>query len=136
MLTTKKGHQKTDPVALLEALRRHAKEGHALSAKPVRLPYLDLSRRYLAYLEGSVIEVQPHQPMKRIFHPKVWVLAFEKDDKPTDLPGTLPFPKPDLSPGPGTPVFPLRGNSPRGNAAIARNKPLADLLLALPRLSY
>ena len=65
-----------DPVALLEALRRHAQKITLFcQAGAIAVPRPE--QTLLAYLEGSVIEVQPHQP-EGIFHPKVWVLAFEK----------------------------------------------------------
>ncbi|WP_420439622.1 hypothetical protein [Candidatus Palauibacter sp.] len=71
----------TDPVALLEALRRHA-ENVTLFCQAGAIAVPKPEQTLLAYLEGSVVEVQP--PIEEgIFHPKLWVLAFEADEAPT-----------------------------------------------------
>ena len=69
-----------DPVALLEALRRHAEKVTLFcQAGAIGVPRPD--QTLLAYLEGSVIEVEPKRE-GGIFHPKVWVLNFESEEGP------------------------------------------------------
>ena len=69
-----------DPVALLEALRRHAEKVTLFcQAGAIGVPSPD--QTLLAYLEGSVIEVKPERD-GGIFHPKVWVLNFESEQGP------------------------------------------------------
>ena len=69
-----------DPVALLEALRRHAEKVTLFcQAGAIEVPKPD--QTLLAYLEGSVIEVQPRHE-GGIFHPKLWVLNFESEEHP------------------------------------------------------
>ena len=69
-----------DPVALLAALRQHAEKITLFcQAGAIGVPRPD--QNLLAYLEGSVIEVQPKR-QGGIFHPKVWVLNFESEEGP------------------------------------------------------
>ena len=75
----KDGAPVADPVALLEALRRHAARITLFcQAGAIAVPKPD--QALLAYLEGSVVEVQP--PMGAgVFHPKIWVLEFTDDQQ-------------------------------------------------------
>ena len=126
------GAPMADPVALLEALRRHAQKITLFcQAGAIAVPRPE--QTLLAYLEGSVIEVQPHQP-EGIFHPKVWVLAFEKDAVPTVyrvlcLSRNLTFARAWDT------CLSLEGQLTHRQRGYWRNKPLADFLLALPRIA-
>ena len=121
----------TDPVALLEALRRHA-QNVTLFCQAGAIAVPSPEQTLLAYLEGSVVEVQA--PLEGIFHPKIWVLAFEADEAPAIyrvlcLSRNLTFARSwDTS-------LRLEGRLRQRQRGYRRNKPLADLLLALPGLS-
>ena len=122
----------TDPVALLEALRRHAGRITLFcQAGAISVPAPD--QKLLAFLEGSVIEVQPRRE-GGIFHPKVWVLAFESEAGPTIyrvlcLSRNLTFARAWDT------CLRLEGRRTEGQGEFARNEPFAELLLALPELT-
>ncbi len=122
----------TNPVALLEALRRHAEKVTLFcQAGAIGVPNPD--QKLLAFIEGSVIEVQPRQG-GGIFHPKVWVLNFEADDRPAIyrvlcLSRNLTFARAWDT------CLRLEGELAEGQDDDVRNKPFADLLLALPELA-
>ena len=122
----------TDPVALLEALRRHAERITLFcQAGAIGVPAAD--QKLLAFIEGSVIEVQPRRE-GGIFHPKVWVLAFESEVGPAIyrvlcLSRNLTFARAWDT------CLRLEGRWTEGQGEFARNKPFAELLLALPELS-
>ncbi|WP_423928600.1 phospholipase D family protein [Candidatus Palauibacter sp.] len=122
----------TDPVALLEALRRHA-ENVTLFCQAGAIAVPKPEQTLLAYLEGSVIEVQPPRA-EGIFHPKLWVLAFEADEAPAIyrvlcLSRNLTFARSWDT------CLSLEGRLMDRQRGYSRNKPLADLLLALPGLT-
>ena len=122
----------TDPVVLLEALRRHA-ENVTLFCQAGAIAVPKPEQTLLAYLEGSVVEVQPPRP-EGIFHPKLWVLAFEADEAPAIyrvlcLSRNLTFARSWDT------CLSLEGRLTQRQRGYWRNKPLADLLLALPGLS-
>lgn len=74
------GEGAPDPVALLEALRRHASRIHLFcQAGRIRVPQPD--QKLLAWLEGSVIEARAPAD-GGLFHPKVWALRYLADDGP------------------------------------------------------
>ena len=120
-----------DPVALLEALRRHAEKVTLFcQAGAIGVPRPD--QTLLAYIEGSVIEVQPEQDVG-IFHPKVWVLNFESEEGPAVyrvlcLSRNLTFARAWDTCLRLEGAFTEDGDYPR-------NEPFADLLLELPSLS-
>jgi hypothetical protein len=67
-----------DPLALLEALRRTGGRTTLFcQAGHIGVPLKD--RPVLAFLEDSVVEVQPPR-RGGLFHPKIWVLRFAIDD--------------------------------------------------------
>ena len=122
----------TDPVALLEALRRHA-ENVTLFCQAGAIAVPKPEQTLLAYLEGSVVEVQPPRE-EGIFHPKLWVLAFEADEAPTVyrvlcLSRNLTFARSWDT------CLSLEGQLTDRQRGYWRNKPLADVLLALPALA-
>ena len=121
-----------DPVALLEALRRHAEKVTLFcQAGAIGVPRPD--QNLLAYLEGSVIEVQAKRE-GGIFHPKVWVLNFESEKGPAIyrvlcLSRNLTFAR-DWDT-----CLRLEGHLTERQRGYTRNKPFADLLLELPKLA-
>lgn len=121
-----------DPVALLEALRRHAEKITLFcQAGAIALPRPE--QTLLAYLEPSVIEVQPPHP-EGIFHPKLWVLDFEAEGAPAVyrvlcLSRNLTFARSWDA------CLSIEGPLTRRQRGYWRNKPLADLLQALPGLA-
>ena len=121
-----------DPVALLEALRRHA-ENVTLFCQAGAIGVPRPEQTLLAYLEGSVIEVQPPRE-EGIFHPKIWMLAFEAEDRPAFyrvlcLSRNLTFARSWDT------CLCLEGRLTQRKIGYSRNKPFADLLLALPSLA-
>ena len=120
-----------DPVALLEALRRHAEKVTLFcQAGAIGVPSPD--QTLLAYLEGSVLEVQPERD-GGIFHPKVWVLNFESEYGPAVyrvlcLSRNLTFARAWDTCLRVEGTLTEEGDYPR-------NEPFADLLLELPRLA-
>ncbi|MXZ71117.1 MAG: hypothetical protein F4Z04_06385 [Acidobacteria bacterium] len=122
----------TDPVALLEALRRHA-ENVTLFCQAGAIAVPKPEQTLLAYLEGSVVEVQPPSE-EGIFHPKLWVLAFEADEAPAVyrvlcLSRNLTFARSWDT------CLSLEGPLMDRQLGYGRNRPLADLLKKLPELS-
>lgn len=67
------GRPTVDPLALLEALRRHA-DRIAIFCEAGQITVPSTSQRLFSYLEGSVYETAA--PRGGSFHPKVWVLRF------------------------------------------------------------
>ena len=121
-----------DPVLLLEALRRHA-EKITLFCQAGAIGVPKPGQGLLAFLERSVVEVQARRE-GGIFHPKVWVLAFEADDKPAVyrvlcLSRNLTFARAWDT------CLRLEGKITEGQGDYARNEPFAELLLTLPKLS-
>lgn len=120
-----------DPVALLEALRRHAEKVTLFcQAGAIGVPRPD--QTLLAYLEGSVIEVEPER-QGGIFHPKVWVLNFVSGEglavyRVLCLSRNLTFARAWDTCLHLEGVFTEEGDYPQ-------NKPFADLLLELPGLA-
>ena len=90
-------------------------------------------QKLLAYLEGSVIEVQPKRE-GGIFHPKVWMLNFESEKGPAIyrvlcLSRNLTFARAWDT------CLRLEGRLTQRELGYSRNRPFADLLLALPGLA-
>ena len=70
----------SDPLALLESLRRYAKRLTVFcQTGQINLP--KDAHPLLTYLEEMVIQVQA--PRGGVFHPKLWVLRYIAEDKPT-----------------------------------------------------
>ena len=127
-----KGAPVTDPVALLEALRRHA-EKVTLFCQAGAIGVPKPQQRLMAYLEGSVFEVEAPR-REGIFHPKIWVLNFEADDRPSIyrvlcLSRNLTFARAWDT------CLRLEGPLTKRQRGYWRNKPFADLLVALPGIS-
>lgn len=70
-----------DPLALLEAVRRHADRLSLFcQAGQIAVPRQS-NQPLLTYLEEAVVEVAPRGP-GGVFHPKVWALRFTSPDAP------------------------------------------------------
>ena len=122
----------TDPIALLEALRRHAKNVTVFcQAGAIAVPKPE--QTLLAYLEDSVVEVKPPRP-EGIFHPKLWVLAFEADKAPV-IYRVLCLSRNLTFACSWDTCLSLEGPLTQRQRGYGRNKPLAELLLALPGLA-
>ena len=126
------GAPMADPVAILEALRRHA-EKIMLFCQAGAIGVPKPQQRLMAYLEGSVFEVQARRE-GGIFHPKIWVLNFSADDRPAIyrvlcLSRNLTFARAWDT------CLRLEGRLMQGQPDNGRNRPFGDLLLALPELA-
>ena len=122
----------TDPVAMLEALRRHAEKVTLFcQAGGISVPRPE--QTLLVYLEGSVYEVQPRQE-GGIFHPKVWVLDFESDEGPA-IYRVLCHSRNLTFARAWDTCLCLEGQLTKRQRGYWRNKPFADLLLTLPELA-
>ena len=126
------GAPMADPVLLLEALRRHA-EKITLFCQAGAISVPRPGQGLLAFLERSVVEVQARRE-GGIFHPKVWVLAFEADDRPAIyrvlcISRNLTFARAWDT------CLRLEGKLMEEQDTDERNEPFAELLLALPTLS-
>ena len=126
------GRPTADPVALLEAIRRHAdritifcETGRIAVPKPGQLLY--------GYLESSVVEVTAPRA-GAVFHPKLWLLRYHVESGPVRyrllcLSRNLTF---DRS---WDTALVLDGELTERSNAFAANHPLADLFQALPGLA-
>ncbi|HOO50335.1 MAG TPA: phospholipase D family protein, partial [Alphaproteobacteria bacterium] len=127
------GLPNADPLALLEAVRRHAdKIVIFCQTGRIQLPNTK-SSRLLCYLENSIIEVEPKSKMG-VFHPKVWILRFESNDGPVIyrvlcLSRNLTY---DRS---WDTVLALDGEVQDRERAYAGNHPLGNFINALPELA-
>lgn len=118
--------------ALLQAVRSHA-ERLTVYCQAGSIASPGRYRQLLAYLEGSVIEVQPPNG-NGVFHPKVWVQRFTAAKGPVRYrllvnSRNLTF---DRS---WDTMLTLEGELRQRTNAIARNHPLGDFIAALPGLA-
>lgn len=122
----------TDPIVLLEALRRYADKikifcqaGHTNEAKDIPLMHV--------HLENSVIMVKA--PNKTgVFHPKIWLLRFENNKKEVFyrfmcLSRNLTFDKSWDT------ILIMEGELQDRHKAYAANHPLGDFIKILPNLA-
>jgi len=127
------GLPNSDPLALLEAVRRHADNMHIFcQAGHILLPKAQATR-LLCYLEDTIIEVDPPNS-KGVFHPKFWAIRFLADNKPVIyrvicLSRNLTY---DRS---WDTVLVLEGTLQDRERAYSGNHPLGDFIQALPSLA-
>ena len=128
------GRPSANPLALLEAVRRHARKLHVFChGGAIQVP--KRGQVLFAHLEPCVVEVAA--PRGGVFHPKLWVLRFEPEpgtDEPVRfrlLVGTrnLTF---DRS---WDTLLQLEGELVERRNAISMNRPLAEFVAALPGLA-
>ena len=121
-----------DPLALLEAVRRHADRMTVFcQAGQTYVPRR--SEALYGYLEGSVVEVLPPNPTG-LFHPKVWILRFSAPAGPIlyrllVMSRNLTF---DRS---WDAMLVLDGELVGRKNAFAKNHPLGDFVAALPSMA-
>ncbi len=125
------GEITADPLALLEAVRRHAARMTLFcQSGEIKLP--PAGQRLNAYLEDSVVEVTASRG--GAFHPKLWLLRFVADEAPVlmrlvCLSRNLTFDKSwDV-------VVVLDGEVIDRQRAFSQNNPLGDMIAALPSLA-
>lgn len=122
----------TDPIAVLEALRRTTGR-LAIFCQAGRISVPTIDSRLYSYLEPVVIGVQP--PGKGVFHPKVWILRFVADDgsvlyRLLCLSRNLTF---DRS---WDTILSLEGElDQRRKRGFGLNRPLRDFVQSLPDLA-
>jgi hypothetical protein len=126
------GRPTADPLALLQAVRRHA-DRITIFCQTGRIVVPRSGQALLSYLESVVSEVTPSRK-GGIFHPKVWLLRFTAPDQPVRyrllcLSRNLTF---DRS---WDTAVALDGELLERKRAIAANHPLADFIEALPSLA-
>lgn len=126
------GSRIADPLALLEAVRRHADRITVFcQAGQTYVPRR--SEALYGYLEGSAIEVLPPNPTG-LFHPKVWVLRFSAPAGPVlyrllVMSRNLTFDRSwDV-------MLVLDGELVDRKNAFAKNHPLGDFVAALPSMA-
>lgn len=124
------GRPSSDPLALLEAVRRHA-ERITIFCQSGGIHVPNKPQALIAWIERSVIEVRAPNP-EGVFHPKVWVLRFlAAEGSPSYrllcLSRNLTF---DRS---WDTALVLDGEP--GRRVIAKNRPLSEFVAALPDLA-
>ena len=126
------GRPAADPLAVLEALRRHADRIHLFcQAGRIAVPQAD--RLLYGYLENSVFQVNAPNP-SGVFHPKVWVLRFTAPEARVSyrllcLSRNLTFDRCWDT------ILRLDGELLERRNAIAVNRPLSDFVAALPAMT-
>lgn len=130
------GRPTSDPVALLESVRRHAGRIHLFcQAGEIKLP--PPTQSLVAYLEKSVIPVLLPADSKGVrgtFHPKVWVVRYVAEEKAPRYrlicaSRNLTF---DRS---WDTIVSLEGSVVDRTRAIGTSRPLGEFINALPKLS-
>ena len=126
-----RGQPTADPLALMEALRRHA-DRITIFCDAGRIAIPSDSQQLFAYLEGSVIEARA--PRGGAFHPKVWVLRFLGTDgavayRVLCLSRNLTFDRCWDT------MLALDGVLPADGPVLSDNAPLCAFVAALPAMS-
>ncbi len=126
------GRPGTDPLALLETMRRYA-DRICVFCQAGQISVPKERQRLYGYLEDSVFEVTAREP-NGSFHPKVWALRFAAPQKPVlyrflCLSRNLTF---DRS---WDTMLVLDGELTGRKNAFGSNKPLGDFFAALPDLA-
>lgn len=125
-----------DPLALLESLRRCADRIHLFcQAGQIKVP--PAHQRLLAFLEQSVIEVQPPAALRGgpgVFHPKLWVIRYTSSSEPIKyrlvcLSRNLTF---DRS---WDTVLILEGDLIERERGFRRNRELSEFLASFPGMA-
>jgi hypothetical protein len=122
-----------NPIALLEALRRTANKLSVFCQRgQIAVPPAD--QLLYSYLEPMVVEVLlPNHP-SGVFHPKIWLMRFVAEDRPTIyrflcLSRNLTFDKSWDT------VLALEGAVQQRKVGYSRNRPLSDFIAHLPQLA-
>ena len=120
-----------DGVALLEALRRTT-DRLSIFCQQGRIAAPNLPHVLSGLLESCVVEVTA--PHGGVFHPKIWVLRFKRPDKTDDVVLRLLVLSRNLT-GDSSWDLSLSLDGTPGKRTVAQNRPLSDLVAALPELA-
>ncbi|MDQ2641943.1 MAG: phospholipase D family protein [Pseudomonadota bacterium] len=126
------GRITADPLALLEAVRRHARRIRIFcQAGEIKVP--DSAQKLTAWLEQSVIPVAA--PKGGVFHPKIWVIRYVPADQGPVRMRLLCLSRNLTFDRSWDTALVLEGQVEDRRNAIAQNHPLADFVAALPGLA-
>ena len=128
------GRPSADPLALLEAIRRHATRIHLFcQVGQIKIP--SANQRLLAYIEDAVIEARaPHS--SGLFHPKVWIIRFTPIDSEEPVMYRLLCMSRNLAQSRSwDTTLVLDGVLKNRTSAIRRNHPVGDFIQALPGMA-
>jgi hypothetical protein len=120
-----------DPLLLLESLRKFA-DRLTIFCQAGRISIPKNYNHLYHYLENCVVEVQA--PLGGVFHPKVWLMRYEAEEKPAlyrllVMTRNLTFDKSwDI-------IAQLDGELADRQVGYSRNRPLGDFVKALPELA-
>jgi hypothetical protein len=120
-----------DGVALLEALRRTT-DKLSIFCQQGRIGAPNLPHVLYGLLEPCVVEVNAANG--GVFHPKLWVLRFERTDNEDDAVMRLLVLSRNLT-GDRSWDLSLRLDGKPGKRTVAQNRPLSELVAALPGLA-
>ena len=120
-----------DGVALLEALRRTT-DRLSIFCQQGRIGAPNLPHVLYGLLESCVVEVTA--PHGGVFHPKIWVLRFKRADTTDDVVLRLLVLSRNLT-GDRSWDLSLSLDGTPGKRTVTQNRPLADLVAALPELA-
>jgi len=120
-----------DGVALLEALRRTA-DRLSIFCQRGRIGAPNLPHVLYGLLESCVVEVTA--PNGGVFHPKLWVLRFKRPGSPDDVVLRLIVLSRNLT-GDRSWDLSLSLDGTPGKRTVVQNRPLSDLVAALPSLA-
>jgi hypothetical protein len=120
-----------DGVALLEALRRTT-DRLSIFCQQGRICAPNLPHVLYGLLESCVVEV--NAPHGGVFHPKIWVLRFERPAVADDVVLRLLVLSRNLT-GDRSWDLSLSLDGTPGKRTVTQNRPLADLVSALPDLA-
>ena len=128
------GRPSTDPLALLEAVRRHAGQIHLFcQAGQINIP--TTNQPLLAYIEDTVIQVRLPRP-NGLFHPKMWVARFAPLDPQEPVMYRLLCMSRNLTHSRSwDTTLVLDGLLKDRKRSIRRNRPLGDFIEALPTMA-
>jgi len=124
------GRTTTDPLAILESLRRYAgRISIFCQAGRIAVPK---THQLFSYLEDSIFQVTARRP-GAVFHPKLWVLRFCSAEEPVLYRVLLPSRNLTFERCWDT-VLTLEGRVVERRKAYAANHPLGDFIAKLPDL--
>lgn len=128
------GRPSADPLALLEAVRRHAGRIHLFcQAGQINVP--TANQPLLTYIEDTVIQVRPPRH-NGLFHPKVWVVRFAPLDPQEPVMYRLLCMSRNLTHSRSWDTsLVLDGLLKDRKQPIRRNRPLGDFIEALPTMA-
>ena len=128
------GRPSADPLALLEAVRRHAGQIHLFcQAGQINIPAPNQS--LLAYIEETVVQVQ--SPRRNgLFHPKMWIVRFAPLDPQEPVMYRLLCMSRNLTHSRSWDTsLVLDGFLKARKQPIRRNRPLSEFIEALPTMA-